>query len=1528
MSQLDGAVQSLLNELERQEAQLLSWGVVDGGFTYDELVATAEKVISKQGLYIDEENLVEALEDRRLLFEFPSGYDAVFRTRMAETLRLLARLRQLFPRHLESGAWRTAPSLVSDFRFRLLPRRYPKRDIPLRSMAGGSGDSIESLVEDVVHLRPIQQRVLEQLLTPNDGEAYRLSRFQVDATAELLKYFDKARHSKGIIVCAGTGTGKTLAFYLPALMRIAQRAERGASWTKALALYPRKELLKDQFTEAYALARRADSVLTADRRRRKITVGAFYGDTPLFAWEEAVAEWAKWPPSDDGSGFVCPYLTCPKCDHAMVWARGDIKDRVERLNCENPQCDHVAQPDEIRLTRQRMAEEPPDIVFSTTEMVNQLMGDSEYGHVIGVGAKQAPEVVLLDEVHTYTGIHGAQVAYLLRRWRKAVRGCPHFVGLSATLAGAEQFFSRLTNIGVPSIRQIEPYGEMEEEGAEYQVALRGDPVSGASLLSASIQSAMLLRRALDPSFDAPSEGFYGKKVFAFTDDLDVTNRFYDDLDDAEGNREDNNRDSLASLRSALEEESDARLREGQSWRMCEEIGHTKGMAEGLTIERTSSQDAGVNPLADVVVATASLEVGFDDPEVGAVLQHKAPRDVASFLQRKGRAGRPREMRPWTVVVLSDYGRDRVAYQGYDQLFDPALQTRSLPIANRYVERMQAVFAFMDWVAQHTRNDLPEGSVWKDFAGPPDPEKLKNGKERQVNQRKRQKYFSKVVRLVLKDDALQRQVENYLQEALDLERDEVIALMWEPPRALMPTVLPTLLRRLENAWSQYGDQNREVTLWTPLPEFVPGALFSDLNLPEVQVFTPIVRSDDETHAMGIRQALQQFAPGRVSRRFGTYDYRDSHWVPLPSLGADDTQQTVDPTSFCNSFDDIGTFHYEDEAGDIIETRCLRPWRVETAQVPREIRTSSNARTTWRSQIAPSTDSSDRDWHEVSEQLDWHRLIPRVGFFVHNRTSSVQVRRFAIGSTAEISFQASEREDLRTEVRYQDESTGQPIALGFEQEVDGIVFHFCFPERLKVRPPEPSPEKMHALRTTYFRERVLTTELLSAQINRFQRDWLFQIMLAALTQQATMTGEGLEEASQTLVEDGLGDRLVEVLDVIFGAALDEEMDEVVRGRRQEELVVLCNTLDVQDALLHEARVLWEALGEAYDEWARARIKSTIGNALLEACHQLSPEMEGGDLYLDINPGVRPQSASEKPEGISEIWITESMVGGAGIVEALERLYTEDPRRFFTLVESALQASDFEVVDSELTRLVELGQKDEGVRDALQSVRDAKGISQTRAATEQLRATMAAKGLLGIHAVHAAVNARILRPGSTASTDSFVHQLLADWNRHERSLGIEIEARVFAYWASQQEAYRDLMPQINGGNADDAAWRFQVIYSLLWPRGYGVRQRALSTYNPFADLPEADRLLVADLLPLTQQVVEMHGEWMAKALKVLRERGTVIIQAEAAQRIDLKKALLALLGEPLEYGFLHLYARIAGIERSGDNICARVVLPEVLQ
>src|SRR5260370_3860382 len=96
-----------------------------------------------------------------------------------------------------------------------------------------------------------------------------------------------------------------------------------------------------------------------------------------------------------------------------------------------------------------MLAEPPDVLFKSTEMLNQRMSSRGYGRLFGIGVRsdRRPEFVLIDEVHAYEGIHGAHVALLLRRWRRSAEAHPHFVGLSATLADAPRFFAELVGIG-------------------------------------------------------------------------------------------------------------------------------------------------------------------------------------------------------------------------------------------------------------------------------------------------------------------------------------------------------------------------------------------------------------------------------------------------------------------------------------------------------------------------------------------------------------------------------------------------------------------------------------------------------------------------------------------------------------------------------------------------------------------------------------------------------------------------------------------------------------------------------------------------------------------------------------------------------------------------------------------------------------------------------------------------------------------------------------------------------------------------
>ena len=716
-------LEAVLDAVEERESGLLVWGVVDASFSHIELAQIIDPLIDRaldEGWqdYFDASAVIAELVTVKWLVECEGqAGDICYRSRMAETIRLLHRLRQLFPKHgrTEFG-WQNAATLVADFRFQRRRRQYPRRGVGLENVL----NRIRVTTDDPSVVAGAKALLESSSMLRENG----LAQFQVRSTERILRAIDIDK-PLATIVCAGTGSGKTLAFYLPALASIVRHHLKEPShpaWVKAVAIYPRSELLKDQLHEVLGRLIPLLRHLTVDPKP-SIRVGALFGDTP----RSAPVPGRKFVWAKSGRDYLCPMLRCLECNGELRWTEQDFSRGIERLTCSARDCGFSIDGEIFPFTRESMAKRPPDILFTTTEMLNRRLSDNQFGHLFGVGkgALRAPELILLDEVHTYEGRHGAQVAYLLRRWQHIVERPLRFVGLSATLRESTAFFSALTGIWQSSIEEIAPKSdELVFEGAEYMVALRGDPVSRAALLSTTIQAAMLVERCLDPRTprleESLSGGVFGQRTFVFTDDLDVTNRLYFNLLDAEG------RDSFGrpNMRSApdgglayLRRVGMSRVRyfAGQDWRACESLTHQ--LSTRLVIERVSSQDRGVNAAADIVVATAALEVGFDDPMVGAVIQHKAPRGMAGYLQRKGRAGRTRGMRPWMVVVLSDYGRDRNAYQNYDLLFDPELPVRTLPLRNRYITRMQAVYATIDCLGVRMQ-DAPRGSVWDDLSAPP------------------------------------------------------------------------------------------------------------------------------------------------------------------------------------------------------------------------------------------------------------------------------------------------------------------------------------------------------------------------------------------------------------------------------------------------------------------------------------------------------------------------------------------------------------------------------------------------------------------------------------------------------------------------------------------------------------------------------------------------------------------------------------------------------------------------------------------
>ncbi len=179
--------------------------------------------------------------------------------------------------------------------------------------------------------------------------------------------------------------------------------------------------------------------------------------------------------------------------------------------------------------------------------------------------------------------------------------------------------------------------------------------------------------------------------------------------------------------------------------------------------------------------------------------------------------------------------------------------------------------------------------------------------------------------------------------------------------------------------------------------------------------------------------------------------------------------------------------------------------------------------------------------------------------------------------------------------------------------------------------------------------------------------------------------------------------------------------------------------------------------------------------------------------------------------------------------------------------------------------------------------------------------------------------------------VHLLLLDliclWHEEER-FGIEIDARVFAYVLSHDDRLDRALLHF-GGVQPNPYWRFQMIYGLLWARGNVVRSRTLSSYNPFAVLPDADRELLLDVLQVGDRTVWLgNADWREQVEEAFKSGASVLLIAPPDARGDLKLAILSLVVEPMELGFLQVYPLVESMQRHSQGFAVRLRVREVVQ
>ena len=124
-----------------------------------------------------------------------------------------------------------------------------------------------------------------------------------------------------------------------------------------------------------------------------------------------------------------------------IWNEPRLKGRVTAGLYIGGDGDYkVMGPDFFITDRDTLRKHPPDILLTNYKMLDFLMIRPEDGKLWKDTAPDSVRYIVLDELHTYDGAQGSDVACLLRRLRAKLRLKPGrfcCVGTSATLAGDE-----------------------------------------------------------------------------------------------------------------------------------------------------------------------------------------------------------------------------------------------------------------------------------------------------------------------------------------------------------------------------------------------------------------------------------------------------------------------------------------------------------------------------------------------------------------------------------------------------------------------------------------------------------------------------------------------------------------------------------------------------------------------------------------------------------------------------------------------------------------------------------------------------------------------------------------------------------------------------------------------------------------------------------------------------------------------------------------------------------------------------------
>ena len=577
-------------------------------------------------------------------------------------------------------------------------------------------------------------KALANALHPLIDNSPFLYTFQENCTLKILDCIaEDLAPASAVPMGVQTAGGKTLGFLIPISIYsfFAKRSQELSSGVKALLFYPTKALINDQSDTIVRLLWRLNTGLRSQGQAGPpITFGLLHGD---IARKRNVSNRMSRTGGQDVTEPI--RLKCPICGSQLQvhYRRIGGSGVAETVMCSAPesnQCPLAVDENEvaffnsmIRVTRESIYANPPDILVCTPDMVNyRLFYNPSEQAIFGRRIKRcpacgyttanprergpcrncrtplegelrftAPKILVFDEAHQLRGSFGSQVSHVMSRFNHAIKVLtglrdyrPVYVFSSATLARPGRFVQDFFGRDVPT-KELVRAEYLQDINIVQRIHLFMVP-KGYSPEATLIQTVKSIFSYFPFRERHPN-------ILVFVNSLAESNELVYQL-----------RHHMPSFMEGHEDLPPPII-----------DGHTTDYGSE---QREEVEDAFTRGEINILVATTTLQVGVDFNRIDALIVYGAPFFLSDYIQRMGRAGRKHAA--VIVSILPSKPVDFFFFGNYPLITNLEVRNRALDAEavrisreNETIRRRSVVRALLDYLCTHPHS--PE--YYKDIGRP-------------------------------------------------------------------------------------------------------------------------------------------------------------------------------------------------------------------------------------------------------------------------------------------------------------------------------------------------------------------------------------------------------------------------------------------------------------------------------------------------------------------------------------------------------------------------------------------------------------------------------------------------------------------------------------------------------------------------------------------------------------------------------------------------------------------------------------------